>query len=113
MIDSEQFRKELLEATKAKHGTVEIWSLMLLETAGASLDYAAALDTEMQSPNAKRQLWLRGQKALALLRVADCVRRLGLELRPGCNCQQPNPDLDPLNRELQEVAEEQRAKETE
>ena len=81
MIEPDTFRQNLTDAVQARWGEVGFCHEPLIEAAVANVAYSWAVAAEARdtTPRRGRLTWLHQQKALALLRAADCCARLGLE----------------------------------
>jgi len=103
MIDSD-FPQRVIDATTARHGRVELWTLPLLAVVEGATDYLLKLNEEAGRPQPKRQLWLHSQRTLTALRLADAVKRLGIEpAAPAGGC---CGEFEDVNAELRAAADD-------
>jgi len=76
------FRERLSATVVARYGESTLALETLIEAAAAQVSYAGVLAAAIETEKRKtKRAWLFQQRALALLRAADCCRRL--ELEPG------------------------------
>ena len=79
-MDPTRYKQRLTAAATAQHGALAVAMETLIESASANVTYAGVLAAAIETERRKtKRAWLFQQRALALVRAADCCRRLQLE----------------------------------